>query len=172
MPSENWGGSRPGSGRPQKLKNAHFRGFDCPDELWEELGLEAEIRGKKRADFIRDLLKKGLTIVENVAISADSIDIKQGYHKNVVQDGNTVSFKAKDQGKFGPMGIWYYLLPDNSIIEHSDPGRLPGLQSSIRTYLGYSWKDLQKLNSAKPNEWQKDPDGREWGILGLSYEKK
>jgi len=107
--------------------------------------------------------------MEDITITAEHIELAIGHHRNVVRDGNTVRFKAKEKGKFGPLGLMYYLLPDNTIIYHDNPGALPGLSAHIYTHLG-SWKDLQKMEGVKPNTWQKDPNGHEWGVLGLSYE--
>jgi hypothetical protein len=88
--------------------------------------------------------------MDNITITADVVKIMRGHHQGLVQDGNTISFKVKDKAQFGPIRAWYYLLPDNTIVEHIDPPKaLPGLTSTIQSFLGMSWKELQQIEAKR-----------------------
>ena len=89
--------------------------------------------------------------MENVTITADVVKIMRGHHRGLSQDGNTISFKAKEKNQFGPLGAWYYLLPDNTIVEHieSPKGGIGEFESTIQSFLGRSWKELQQTEAKR-----------------------
>jgi hypothetical protein len=67
--STNWGGSRQGSGRPSELKKAKLLSFDCPQEMRDRLEVEANRRGKRKAELIREFINQGLCQATEEAMS-------------------------------------------------------------------------------------------------------
>lgn len=55
-----WGGRRPGGGRPQKEEKAEIRVIRVTDHLWEAAKIAAEREGKTRSRWIIDLMQREL----------------------------------------------------------------------------------------------------------------
>ena len=115
----------------------------------EELAAECAILHPGLTYQEYEASKKGHSM-QNITITADVVKIMRGHHQGLVQDGNTISFKAKEKAQFGPLGAWYYLLPDNTIVEYVEgTNAISHIPSTIQSFLGRSWKELKGIEAKR-----------------------